>query len=164
MSQLYVYIYLLFGGFPSHLGHHRALRRAPCELQYVLIRYLSYVKVKVCESESCSVVSDSATPWTVAHQAPLSMGILQARILECIAVPSSRGSSQPRDRTQVFCTAGRVFTIWAMTQGLMHSIDSVYMSTPASQFIPPLFPLGIHEFVLYFCVSISISKFSFKTT
>ena len=30
----------------------------------------------------CSVVSDSATPWTVAHQAPLSMEILQARILE----------------------------------------------------------------------------------
>ena len=37
------------------------------------------------------------TPWTVALQAPLSMGILQARILEWIAMPSSRGSSQPRD-------------------------------------------------------------------
>ena len=38
-----------------------------------------------------------ATPWTVAHQAPLSMGILQARILEWIAIPFSRGYSQPRD-------------------------------------------------------------------
>ena len=37
------------------------------------------------------------TPWTVAHQASLSMGILQARILEWVAMPSSRGSSQPRD-------------------------------------------------------------------
>ena len=37
------------------------------------------------------------TPWTVACQAPLSMGILQARILEWVAVPFSRGSSQPRD-------------------------------------------------------------------
>ena len=37
-----------------------------------------------------------ATPWTVAPQAPLSMGILQARILEWVATPSSRGSSQPR--------------------------------------------------------------------
>ena len=37
---------------------------------------------------------------TVAHQAPLSMGILQTRILEWVAMPSSRGSSQPRDRTQ----------------------------------------------------------------
>ena len=41
---------------------------------------------------SCSVVSDSAAPWTVAHQAPLSMGILQARILEWVAMLSSRGS------------------------------------------------------------------------
>ena len=51
------------------------------------------------------------TPWTVAPQAPLSMGILQARILERIAMPSSRGSSQPRDQTQVSRIAGRFFTI-----------------------------------------------------
>ena len=35
------------------------------------------------------------TPWAVAHQAPLSMGILQARILEKVAMPSSRRSSNP---------------------------------------------------------------------
>ena len=40
-------------------------------------------------------------------------GILQARILERVAIPSSRGSSLWRDRTQVFCTAGRFFTTWA---------------------------------------------------
>ena len=40
-------------------------------------------------------------------------GILQARILEWVAVPFSRGSSQPRDRTQVSHIAGRFFTIWA---------------------------------------------------
>ena len=39
--------------------------------------------------------------------------ILQARILEGVAVPFSRGSSQPRDRTQVFQTAGGFFTSWA---------------------------------------------------
>ena len=53
------------------------------------------------------------TPWTIACQAPLSMGILQARILESVAMFSSRGSSQPRDRTQVSHIAGRFFTIWA---------------------------------------------------
>ena len=37
-------------------------------------------------------------------------GILQARILEWVAVPFSRGSSQPRDRTQVSHIAGRFFT------------------------------------------------------
>ena len=37
-------------------------------------------------------------------------GILQARILEWVAFPFSRGSSQPRDLTQVSCIAGRLFT------------------------------------------------------
>ena len=40
-------------------------------------------------------------------------GILQARILEWVAIFFSRGSSQPRDWTQVSCTAGRIFTMWA---------------------------------------------------
>ena len=40
-------------------------------------------------------------------------GILQARILEWVAMPSSRGSSQPRNQTWVSGTAGRLFTIWA---------------------------------------------------
>ena len=40
-------------------------------------------------------------------------GILQARIVECVAMPSSRGSSWPRDQTWVTCIAGRFLTIWA---------------------------------------------------
>ena len=40
-------------------------------------------------------------------------GILQARILEQVAISFSRGSSRPRDQTQVSHTAGRFFTIWA---------------------------------------------------
>ena len=48
-----------------------------------------------------SFVQFFVTLWTIDHQAPLSMGILQASILEWVAMPSSRGSSQPRDWTQV---------------------------------------------------------------
>ena len=50
-----------------------------------------------CAVHSHSVVSDSVTPWTVALQAPLSKGILQARTLEWVALLFSRGSFQPRD-------------------------------------------------------------------
>ena len=133
-----------------------------------------------CAVLSCSVMSNSAIPWTVAHQAPLSMGILQAeywsglpwlppgdlpnpgikprspalqadplpseppgksesevaqscltlctpmdcrlpgssvhgilqaRILEWVAMPFSKGSSQPKDRTQVSHIAGGFFTV-----------------------------------------------------
>ena len=53
-----------------------------------------------------------AVPWTVAYEASVD-GILQARILECVAIPFSRGSSKPRDQTQVSCIAGRFLTIWA---------------------------------------------------
>ena len=55
----------------------------------------------------------SVTSWTVARQTPLSMGILQARILKWVAMRSSRGSSQPRDQTQVSLIAGGLFTVWA---------------------------------------------------
>ena len=53
------------------------------------------------------------TPWTAAHQAPLSMRFFQARILEWVVISFSWGSFQPRDRTLVSCTAGRFFTDWA---------------------------------------------------
>ena len=66
---------------------------------------------------SHSDTSDSfGTPWTVAHQAPLSMGIFQARILEWVAMPSSKGSSWLRDWTQVSHIAGGFFTVLATWQ------------------------------------------------
>ena len=55
----------------------------------------------------------SVTPWIAVCQAPLSMGILQARILEWVTMPSSRGSSQPSDPTQVSRIVGRFPTSWA---------------------------------------------------
>ena len=59
-------------------------------------------KVKVKVAQSCPTLCDPMD-YTV-H------GILQARILEWVAFPFSRASSQPRDRTQVPCTAGGFFT------------------------------------------------------
>jgi len=58
---------------------------------------------------SCSVMSDSfATQWTLPGSSV--HGILQARILEWVAIPFSRDSFLPRDRTHVSCIAGRFFT------------------------------------------------------
>ena len=47
-------------------------------------------------------------------------GILRARILEWVAISFSRGSSQPRDRTQVSHISGRCFNLWATWEGLMN--------------------------------------------
>ena len=62
-------------------------------------------------SVSFSVMSDSLWP----HGVPdFSIhGILQARILEWVAISFSRGSSRPRDQTSVSYIAGRFFTVWA---------------------------------------------------
>ena len=51
--------------------------------------------------------------------------IFQARILEWVAISFSRGSSQPRDRTWVSCTAGKFFTDWA-TSNLPGSRDLAF--------------------------------------
>ena len=45
--------------------------------------------------------------------------IFQARVLEWVAISFSRGSSWPRDQTQVSCTAGRHITIWATWEDLV---------------------------------------------
>ena len=82
----------------------------------LLVKRLEKWRAAECKKKPVCLVAQSClfvTPWSVAHQAPLSMGILQARILEWVATPSSRGSSQPRTRTQVFRIAGRLFTVWA---------------------------------------------------
>ena len=53
----------------------------------------------LCDTMDCS------PPGSSVH------GILQARIPEWVAIPFSRGPSQPTDQTQISCTAGRFFTI-----------------------------------------------------
>ena len=52
-------------------------------------------------------------------------GILQARILEWVAFSLSRGSSQPRDRTQVSHTAGEFFTSWATREAKNTGVGSL---------------------------------------
>ena len=67
----------------------------------VQLKLTQHCKSTMCCAKSLSRVQLFATLWTVARQAPLSMGFLQARTLEWVAMPSSRGSSQPRGWTQV---------------------------------------------------------------
>ena len=59
--------------------------------------------VPVCVLNSFRCVWLFVTPWTAAHQVPLPMGILQARILEWGAIPFSRGSFWHKDWTRVSC-------------------------------------------------------------
>ena len=73
----------------------------------------------LCNSMDCSPLGSSV------H------GILQARILEWVAIPFSRGSSQPRDQTQASCIAGRYLTTWA-------TWEAVYSNYVGSRVHPEL--------------------------
>ena len=96
--------------------------------------------MKWSEVKSLSHVWLFATPWTVAYRAPLSMGFFQARVLEwVVAMVFSRGSSRPRDQTQVSCIAGRRFTVWATREAFSHRLKSKLWHSR-------LFPLRFQSF------------------
>ena len=72
----------------------------------------------IIESESVTLFDpmDCSLPGSSGHE------IFQARILELVAIPSSREYSPPRDQTQVSCIAGRFFTIWATREVIANII------------------------------------------
>ena len=75
------------------------------------------------ESVSHSVTYNSLWPMDCSPPGSSVHGILQARILEWVAISFSRGSSQHRDQTWVSCIAGRFFTIWATWVAHINSIS-----------------------------------------
>ena len=74
-------------------------------------------KITLKVSVSHAVMSDSCNPMDCSLPGCSVHGILQAKILEWVTFPFSRGSSQPRGQTQVSCIAGKFFTIWATREG-----------------------------------------------
>ena len=59
----------------------------------------------------CAITFDSLGPMDYSPPASSVNGILQVRILEWVAIPFSRDSSQPKDQTQLSCIAGGFFTV-----------------------------------------------------
>ena len=76
----------------------------------ILKKWYKWWRVKVLVTQSCLTLRD---PMDCSPPGSSVYGILQARILEWVAMPFSRGSSWPRNWTQVSWIAGRFFTIWA---------------------------------------------------
>ena len=103
-------------------------------------------------SNSCLTL---ATPWSLLSS-PVH-GILQARILEWVAIPFSRGSSWPTDPTWVSHIAGRFFTNWAMKEAHCCTLKypkMLLITAPCSFIQHPdgggnAFVLPINSFKLY---------------
>ena len=78
-------------------------------LKQNIARILTHFKnLLFCDPRDCSPTGSSV------H------GIFQKRILEWVAIPFTRGSSQPRDRTQISCTADGFFTICVILYGQLY--------------------------------------------
>ena len=77
--------------------------------------------------QSCPTLCDPIDGSPLGFPIP---GILQARILEWVAVPFSRGSSQPRDRTQVSHVAGKFFTNLATREAHIHDMGNHWTARP----------------------------------
>ena len=69
------------------------------------------VKVKVLVTQSCPTLCD---PMDCSPAGSSVHEILQAKILKCIAIPFSRGSSWSMNQTWVCCIIGGLFTVWAI--------------------------------------------------
>ena len=93
--------------------------RLQCNILHKSIFCIKKVKVKV--AQLCPTLCDPMD--YKVH------GILQARILEWVAFPFSRRSSQPMDWTQVACIAGRFFTSWASREAQLISGEVPISST-----------------------------------
>ena len=112
----------------------------------LLLTPLIFPSIIVVSSESHSIVSDSCDPMDYSLPGSSVHGILQARILEWVAISFSRGSSLPKNQTQVSCIAGRFFTDWAMREApsiMVFSNESVlhirwpkYWSSASASVLP----------------------------
>ena len=101
----------LMGLNPLIGTHHVHGLSMPIIIQ-ILSACLDIYRTCVCMCECVCLVTQSCLTFCnpIACQATLSMGILQARILQWVVMPSFRGSSQPRDQTLVSHISGRLFT------------------------------------------------------
>ena len=84
--------------------------------------------VCVLVTQSCPIL---CSPWTIVHQAPLSMGLSRQEYWNGVATPFSKGSSQPRDGIRVPCTADRLLIIWATIVQLSCELANLkFMGSP----------------------------------
>ena len=70
-------------------------------------------------------MSDSCNPMDCSLPGSSIHGILQGRILEWVAISLFRGSSRPRNGTSLSCTAGGIFTNWAIREALLKPFSSL---------------------------------------
>ena len=163
MNQPYIYIYPLPSGLPSHSGHHSALSRIPCAIQYILISYLFYTQY-----QQCSDMLFFKIEVQLIYKVVLVSGVQQSDLVHiyiyiyiyaCVCVCIY---IYIYILFQIFTIIG-YYKILNIVPCAMQKVLVVYLFyiqqcvyvNPKHPFYPsPSFPFGNHKFVFYVCESI----------
>ena len=110
----------------------------------------TYYKLPVIVIPTCMLVAQScptlSDPMDCSPPGSSVHGISQARVLEWVAIPFSRISSWPRDRTQVSHIADRFFTIWVTREApYMHKLSLLLKLHQKIQLITLLFSCWVMQ-------------------
>ena len=156
---------------PRKLSRHSSESCFQKNMQWLCsLMYTYKVKVRVLVAQSCPTLChpmDCSPPGSSVH------GILQARILEWVAISFSRASSWPRVQTRVSHTAGRFFTFWATREApvrIVHMYKYAWALYTWASFCVPMWPFvswgkwhrylcgyaHVHFFKLCFCMSMGV--------
>ena len=103
---------------------HAVVRNNTKRFMYILPRFPNGVCMCAKLLQSYLTLHDPvdySPPGSSVH------GILQARILEWIAIPFSRGSFCPKGRTQVSCIADRFFIFWATMEAPTYTVEFCFI-------------------------------------
>ena len=110
---------------PSFIPHSETLLGETRDMKLLTQENIMLVIVVVV-----LVIQSCPTLWDSTNCSPTGSsvhGILQARILEWVAIPFSRGFSWCRDLTWVSCLAGRFFTVWAIGRAKILHLSLLYL-------------------------------------
>ena len=138
------------------LGPHKGLSWDPCAPQMLPTSYFTHVCVCVCVCVCAvsSVMSDSATPWTVAHQAPPSMGFSRQeyRIALLCSPPGNLPVPGIEPMSHV-SLAGRFFTTEPQWKPIFHIVVYIchfwehFIDVSSWTQIPPQYAVSVTEII-----------------
>ena len=123
----------------NHIVFYNKYKNKMYEKNHIIIGKIEMELCVWCEvkvAQSCLTLCDPMD--YLVH------GILQARILEWVAIPFFRGSSQPRDQTQVSHIAGGFFTSWTTREAMFDVRKCPKLSFFLYTVSPTIFPLFYH--------------------
>ena len=111
---------------PRQVSKRRQTTSEPCSSKYHKMAAHAHIWSSFIQKRASLVTQSSpilCNPMDCSPPGSSGHGIFQARILEWVSISFSRGSSPPRDQTQVSHIVGRCFTVWATREVIQKTVQ-----------------------------------------